>query len=688
MYQSNYIDDPGKKTLKHSNSTISDSHSRFTGADKLRISGMKTSNYNEMPLSQYYDNILNTRAKDRDRSRDRNPMFRSQSMSRGGSLSDRGETNTKDLSNYTLPADVIKFLDEEPGRVADLEYQIKLEKDKVDEILDGLLEQINLVIEEKRRSIKVTFDSFIQSYSSARKLFQNKLDEFKDTTKMIGISKIGGSADRLVNLDSIEFHDHSGKIKEETCNLKCRLGSLSKEIEKKYLSFFGQHLEKELCHRPSLSLTETSKEYLVDMTRIIKEKVISNLEILDGLVYKVDPFQFDKLTVKPVVKPSVGESKSNIIANIGNPMQDDYRFKVEYVETDFSEKINCICVIEEDLVATGHSDKTVGLWSMGKNTRIASLREHTAAVSSLVSIKAYFPEINLAKDAKVESGYIKNKNIKQQNFLVSGSEGPQSELLLWDLQAMTLLRRLSGHIDTVTSLIALRDGHSVISGSLDGSLKCWDIAKEEPIQSIEEEVVNPIYYIHVFNDFTHFMTGTKSGELHVFKVLYGFSKRYERTVFESCKKVRTIKTSSPVFVINESMTRDNTVVSGGADKRLTFWNTVTSTEQKKIADHQTDIIGCVMVENPINTRSNSYVLSFGSYEDRIQITDTSTGDSKQMALDTDISLSGGRYSNPNFQFMTTTDVFGKSKIHLLCSGTKHGVPCLVKIRIDADDALT
>lgn len=686
MYQSNYIEEPGRKNFKYSNSTVSDSSSKVMGHDKLRLSGMKTSSYNEMPLSQYYDNILNTRAKDRDQSRDRNPMFRSQSLSRAGSMTERGESNGRDMSGYTLPPDVIKFLDEEPSKVADLEYQLKLEKDKVDEILDNLLNEITGIIDDKRSSIKVHFDNFINTYSTARNLFQRKLDEFKDTTRMIGASKIGGSIDRLINLDSIEFYDHTGKIKEENCNLKCRLGSLSKEIEKKYLSFFGQHLEKELCHRPSLSLTETSQEYLADMSKIIKDKVISNLEILDGLVYKVDPFEFDKLTIKPIVKPSVGESKSNIIANIGNPLEDDSHFKVEYVEADFNQKINCVCVIEEDLVATGHSDNSVCIWSMSRNTRIATLNEHKSPVSSLVAIKAYFPEINLSKDSKVESGYIKNKNIKQQNFLVSGAESPNSELLLWDLQAMTLLRRLNGHTDTVTSLIALRDGHTIVSGSLDGRLKCWDISNEEAVYSSQDEDVNPIYYIHVFNDFSHFVTGTKSGDLHIYKMSYGYNKRYERTVFECCKKVRTIKTSSPVFIINESMTRDNTIVSGGADKMLTFWNTVTSTEQKKVADHKTDIIGCVMIENPINTRANSYVLSFGSYEDRIKITDTNTGASKQMTLDTDISLGGGRYSNPNFQFMTTTDSFGKSRIHLLCSGTKHGVPCLVKIRIDAEDA--
>jgi hypothetical protein len=684
MYQSSYIDDGSKKPFKHSNSALGDSQSRLPGAASVKSVAasqvnMKTSNYNDMPLSQYYDNILSIRAKDREKGS--NAMYRSQSLSKS-QQNERAEAN-KEMKNFALPQEIMKFLDEEPSKLAEVEFLMQQEEAEVDQILDNLLEDITKIIEDKKMSVKKVFAEFLDSYSKARDLFQRRINDFKDTSKFFGAYKVGGSADRLMSLDSIEYFDQNGKIKEEFCNLRCKLGSLNKEIEKKYLAFFAQNLEKEICHRPALSLTETSKEYLIDMSKIIKEKLTSNLEILDSLVYKVDPFRFEDLTVKPVVKPSLGESKSNIIANIGNLLGPEASFKVEYIESHYEEKINCLCVIEEDLVATGHADNSVGVWSMTKGCQVATLKGHTSPVSALVSIKAYFPEINLAKDAKVESGYIRNRNIKQQNFLISASEGPDAELLLWDLQAMKLIRKFEPHKDTVTSLISLRDGHTVISGSLDSTVKCWDISLETPLQTIVEGEDCPTYYIHIFNDFSHFLTAGKSGDLFIYKMNYGLNPRYDRTVFENCKRIKVIKTGLPVFVINESMVKDSTVISAGADKRIAFWNTVTCAEQKKLGNHQTDIVGCVLIENPLNAKANSYCLSSGTYDDRIQITDINTGESKEMALDTDISLTGGKYSNPNFQFMPVTDVFGKSKVYLLCAGSKHGMPCLVKIRIDS-----
>lgn len=69
--------------------------------------------------------------------------------------------------------------------------------------------------------------------------------------------------------------------------------------------------------------------------------------------------------------------------------------------------------------------------------------------------------------------YLKNRNSKQQNFLVSGSEGPEADIIIWDLLSHNKLRALRGHKDTATSLITLRDGHTLISGSLDSTLLIW-----------------------------------------------------------------------------------------------------------------------------------------------------------------------------------------------------------------------
>ncbi len=683
MYQSTFFEDQNRK-----NPRLTAAASPFV-ADKpktnpIPANPMKTSNYNEMPLSQYYDNILNKRANEK--SRDSNPMFRSQSMNRGAAAAQDSQAEiNRNIKAFSLPQDIVKFLEEEPDKLAGLKAKLQEEKDSVDRILDGVMKEVSAIIEQKRAGIKGIFDSFLSTYEKSREAFMKKINTFKDTSKILSNNKFGGSSDRLMSLESIEFFDEDRMIKEEVCNVKCRLGSLTKEIEKKYLSFYAQNLEKELHHMPSFSRSENALEYLADMTKIIKEKVSSNLEILDGLVYKVDTFKFDQLSIKPNLKPSLGESKSNLIANIGNLLDRTEPFKVEHIPVTYSRAVTCLCVIEEDLVATGHSDNSIGIWNMSKSQEVATLTGHSHPISSLVAIKAYFPEINLPKNSKLEVGYIKNRNIKQQNFLLSATEGHDCELFSWDLQAMTQLKAYTGHRDTVTSMIALRDGHTMITGSLDASVRVWDISDPDPLLAIVENDRSTVSHIHVFNDYSHFVTSGSSGEIFIYKMSYAYNRRYDRTVFEACRKVRCIRTSSPVFVLNESMIRDNVVISGGADKAVSFWNTVTCTEQKRIGSHNTEVVGCVLIENPLKTKANSFVLSFGNYDHRLQITDSSTGESKEMTLDSEVSLAGGKNSNPNMQFMPTTDIFGRSQTHLLCAGSKNGMPCLVKILIEQED---
>ena len=645
---------------------------------------MKTSNYNEMPLSQYYDTILNKRANEK--SRDSNPMFRSQSMNRGAaSAQDSQAEINRNIKAFSLPPDIVKFLEEEPNQLAGLKAKLQEEKDSVDRILDAVLREVSSIIEQKRSALKSIFESYLSAYEKSREAFMKKINTFKDTSKILSNNKFGGSSDRLMSLESIEFFSADCKIKEEVCNLKCRLGSLTKEIEKKYLSFYAQNLEKELHHMPTFSQSDNALEYLADMNKIIKEKVCSNLEILDSLVYKAENFNFELLSIRPNLKPSLGESKSNLIANIGNLIDRTAPFKVEHVPVSYSRAVTCLCVIEEDLVATGHSDNSIGIWNMSNLQEVATLKGHSHPISSLVSIKAYFPEINLAKNSKLEIGYIKNRNIKQQNFLLSATEGHECELFSWDLQAMTRLKEYSGHSDTVTSMISLRDGHTMITGSLDASVRVWDISDSTPVLSLVENERSTVSCIHVFNDYSHFVTSGSSGEIYIYKMSYAYNRRYDRTVFESCKKVKCIRTSSPVFALNESMIRDNVVISGGADKAISFWNSVTCTEQKRIGSHHTEVVGCVLVENPLKSKSNSFVLSFANYDHRLLITDSHTGESREMALDSEVSLAGGKHSNPNMQFMPTTDIFGKSHTYLLCAGSKNAMPCLVKILIEQED---
>ena len=708
IYQSNYIEENGrfKPGLTHSSSLLISSDRLASSSNisidniKMRQSGMlptnimKTSNYNDMPLSQYYDTILNRRANER--SKEYGSMGRSQSMSRSGLYGQpSGYSGTpqrqgdigKDITEFALPKEIVKFLEEEPGKLAELKKKVEREKESIDAILDGVMKEVGRVVQAKKLALHCIFDDFLKSYEESKEVLRKKVEDFKDSNRGLGFGDLGGSRDRLVMLETIEFYTAHGKAREEACKLKCRLGTLTREVEKKYLQYYVENLERELDGFPSLSRTETADQYLKEMVSTAVEKVESSLEIVDGLVYKTEGCDFGGLSVRPVVRPSLGESKSNLIANICNPMLKTSPFKVEVVQMGYTQKISCLCVVEEDLVATGHTDGTIAIWSMGRGVQAGTLTGHGEAVSSLVSIKAYYQEIaGEGREGRGGAGgFLRNKQVKQQNFLISGTEGQGSgELFVWDLQSMRLVRKLAGHVGTITSIISLRDGHSVVSGGLDGSVRAWDIATLEAVQTTGEGEKAQVYYIHVFNDYSHFVSSNSGGEIQVYRVNYAHSKVYDRTVLESFKRIKTIKSFSPVYVMNESMTRDNVLVSGGADKVLSFWNTVTGVEEKRVGGHKTDIVGCVLVENPLKSKDNGYLMTYGNYDDRLMITDINSGETKEMVLDAEVSLMGSKHSNPNMQFMPVTDVFGKSQIFLVSAATRHGSPCIVKILIEQE----
>jgi WD40 repeat protein len=56
------------------------------------------------------------------------------------------------------------------------------------------------------------------------------------------------------------------------------------------------------------------------------------------------------------------------------------------------------------------------------------------------------------------------------------------DLVLWDLQSGTELRRFSGHTGPVFAVKFSPDGRTILSGSMDQSLILWDAASGQPVR--------------------------------------------------------------------------------------------------------------------------------------------------------------------------------------------------------------
>ena len=62
----------------------------------------------------------------------------------------------------------------------------------------------------------------------------------------------------------------------------------------------------------------------------------------------------------------------------------------------------------------------------------------------------------------------------------------QGELILWDLESMTELRRFEGHTDWINGVAFAPDGTTALSGSGDATLILWDVATGDAIRRLEE----------------------------------------------------------------------------------------------------------------------------------------------------------------------------------------------------------
>lgn len=68
------------------------------------------------------------------------------------------------------------------------------------------------------------------------------------------------------------------------------------------------------------------------------------------------------------------------------------------------------------------------------------------------------------------------------NLMVSGHE--DKEIKLFDVNSNTCIKSFVGHTDSVSALANTNSGYYLLSGGHDGSLRCWDIRKQQCLYDI------------------------------------------------------------------------------------------------------------------------------------------------------------------------------------------------------------
>jgi glucose repression regulatory protein TUP1 len=126
---------------------------------------------------------------------------------------------------------------------------------------------------------------------------------------------------------------------------------------------------------------------------------------------------------------------------------------------------------------------------------------------------------------------------------------------VWDLRTGYLLERFEGHVKSVYSVAFSPDGLSLVSGSLDQTLKIWDLSPQT-LKTLREPV-GPKPEVLITKKCRHSFSGHQD---YVLTVAYpGMASSIGRVDAQG----RPIH--DPSFDVDW-------VVSGGKDRHVIFWN--------------------------------------------------------------------------------------------------------------------
>jgi len=156
-------------------------------------------------------------------------------------------------------------------------------------------------------------------------------------------------------------------------------------------------------------------------------------------------------------------------------------------------------------LATGGGDGTVRVWDAMKTEVVALLRGHTAPVTAV----AFAPDgrslVSASRDGTVKvwdaaSQQSPNTLSGHQSFLTSLAVSPDGKTLavsdadehdhtvkLWDLASRRPVAILKGHKEVVMCVTFAADGQTLASGSMDKTVRLWDVARKEQLAEFQHE---------------------------------------------------------------------------------------------------------------------------------------------------------------------------------------------------------
>ncbi|KAG2754395.1 WD40 repeat-like protein [Suillus brevipes Sb2] len=191
--------------------------------------------------------------------------------------------------------------------------------------------------------------------------------------------------------------------------------------------------------------------------------------------------------------------------------------------------------------------------------------------------------------------------------VVSGSH--DGAVRLWDIDTCKVVKKWTGHTETVWSVCWSRDGRRVLSGSEDGTARQWEVESREKIENIIASIETghkQVYAVVYSPDTTLIATGGRDEPRPD-----GPRARHESTIkiwdTKTGKLVATLKGHTSI-VSCLAWTKDGkTLVSGSYDRSIKTWNT-TNWQQTAVLVEHTSVIYAIAIS------PNDRILASASFD--------------------------------------------------------------------------
>ena len=172
---------------------------------------------------------------------------------------------------------------------------------------------------------------------------------------------------------------------------------------------------------------------------------------------------------------------------------------------------------------------------------------------------------------------------------------------LWDVATHTNIATLEGHTGWVTSVSFSLDGTTLASGSLDGTVKLWDVAIHTNIATLEGHT-NGVTSVSFSLDGTTLASGSLDGTVKLWDV---------------AKRENIVTLEGRSYVHSVSFSPDGTLLASAGVTTVTLWDVATHTNIATLEGHE-------FVVGSVSFSLDGTTLASGSWDNTVKLWDVAT----------------------------------------------------------------